>query len=360
MRVVLVGAGHAHLHLLHQTSTLAAAGVDVTLVAPSTFRYSGTATAVASGARPVQAGTVDVAALAAEHGVTHVQGFATAFDGGARVLHTDDGRQVEWDAVSLNVGSVPAEDGLRVHGDVVRIKPLEDFVSLRERLAGLTGAARVAVIGSGATGLEVAGHVAARLGPSADVIVVEQDRVPARFLAPAPRHAALSALVERGVRFAVGVPAVEVGEDRAVMADGRVVSCDVAVVATGLRAHPVVEDFGLGDQRGVPVRATLQHVDRDDVFAAGDCAHFTPRPLPRLGVHGVRQGPVLLDALVAWARGDSPPVYEPPARVLQILDLGADVGLAVWGRWWACGRVAHLAKRTIDERWLARVRPTGP
>lgn len=105
--------------------------------------------------------------------------------------------------------------------------------------------------------------------------------------------------------------------------------------------------------------ATLRHVDHDDVFAAGDCAHFTPRPLPRLGVHGVRQGPVLRDALLARTRAGSWPTYDPPARVLQRLDLGAGVGLAVRGRWWSCGRGAHRGKGAIDERWLAGIRPSG-
>lgn len=359
MRVALVGAGHAHLHLLHRAPALAAAGIHVTLVAPPVFRYSGVATATASGERPADAGTVDVAALAAQQGVAHVRGCATGLDRGARVLYTDGGHHVGWDVLSLNVGSVPAEDGLCVHGDVVRIKPLDRFVGLRVRLAALAGAGRVVVVGSGATGLEVAGHVAARLGPGAEVVVVERDRVPARFLPSAPRHAALSTLVDRGVEFEVGVPVVEVDSGRVVMADGRALACDLVVLATGLRAHPVVERLGLGDGRGVPVLATLQHVDHDDVFAAGDCAHFTPGPLPRLGVHGVRQGPVLRDALLARARAGSLPTYDPPARVLQILDLGAGVGLAVRGRWWSCGRGAHLVKRAIDERWLSEVRPSG-
>lgn len=359
MRLLLVGAGHAHLHLLRHAPILRAAGLDVSLVAPATFRYSGVATAASSGEAPRDRGAVDVGALAAEHGVAHVVGQVRDLDPVGQVARTEDERTLRWDLLSLNVGSVPLEDDMEVGPGVVRIKPLEEYLGLRSRLDDLAdaGPGRVVVVGSGASGLEVAGHVAARLPPGSRVLVVERDRVPAGFLAPAPRRAALSVLVDRGVTFRVGAPAVEVAGDRVATADGRVEGCDLAVLATGLRAHPIVERVGLGDRRGVPVRATLEHVDHRGVFAVGDCAHFTPRPLPNLGVHGVRQGPVLLQALAARAGGSSDlPAYRPPRHVLQVLDLGAGIGLATRGRWWSCGRAAHRLKHLIDQRWLDRVR----
>jgi len=136
-------------------------------------------------------------------------------------------------------------------------------------------------------------------------------------------------------------------------------SHDVALLATGLTAPPLLAELGIGDGRGVPVRATLQHVDRDDIYAVGDCARFLPGPLPRIGVHGVRQGPVLHRSLLARVRGAPLPVYEPQRRALSILDLGNGVGLAVWGRWWWYGAGSLRLKRYIDQRWLGIYRREG-
>ena len=110
---------------------------------------------------------------------------------------------------------------------------------------------------------------------------------------------------------------------------------------------------------GFPVRATLQHRDHDDVYAAGDCADFLPATLPRIGVHGVRQGPVLLAALEARASGAPAPVYRPQRRALSILDLGGGTALAVRGRWWWLGRSSLVLKRRIDRRWLRRTGLSG-
>ncbi len=133
---------------------------------------------------------------------------------------------------------------------------------------------------------------------------------------------------------------------------GAAMSHDLAVLAVGLTAPPLLAELGLGDGRGVPVRATLRHVDRDEIYAVGDCARFLPVSLPRIGVHGVRQGPVLLQSLLARLRGEPLPVYEPRRRALSILDLGDTVGLAVWGRWWWYGAGSLRLKRYLDRRWL--------
>ncbi|MDI6624430.1 MAG: hypothetical protein QME55_06840, partial [Brevundimonas sp.] len=62
VHAVLVGAGHAHLDLLHQSARLRRAGVRLTLVAPRMFHYSGLATGVLSGALAPEAAAIDVAA----------------------------------------------------------------------------------------------------------------------------------------------------------------------------------------------------------------------------------------------------------------------------------------------------------
>ena len=95
------------LHLIDRAAELAA-HYEVTLVAPRWFDYSGTASAVATGDLPTEAGGVDVAALAAQHGVRHVVGRLVDLDPRARTARADDGSELTFDVVSLNVGSVCA------------------------------------------------------------------------------------------------------------------------------------------------------------------------------------------------------------------------------------------------------------
>lgn len=357
-RLVLVGAGHAHLYLLQHASRLARAGIHTTLVAPRWFDYSGVASAIAAGGRDPAEGRIDVAALARTGAVEHLPSLVTAVDITARTVTTSDGARVEWDVISFNIGSV-AGGSLAVADTsaVIGVKPLGDLARLHERLARPpTGRGhRITVIGAGPSGIELAAHLAAR--PDIErVHLLESGPCIGAFL---PRRAAsrVVALLEgRGVRILTGVEVEQVSDDAVVLGDGTRLCHDTAVLATGLTPPPLATQPPLGGRGGFPVRATLQHSDHDDVYAAGDCADFLPVSLPRIGVHGVRQGPVLLAALEASTSGAPAPVYRPQRQALSILDLGAGTAVAVRGRWWWLGRGSLALKRRIDRRWLAGYR----
>lgn len=355
VRLLLVGAGHAHLHLLLHARSLLSTGYDVTLLSPASFHYSGTASATATGHLPVEAGRIDVAALARVRQVRHHEGFLTGIDLGERRAVSDNGTTLGYDVVSFNIGSVVAEP-MPVDPSVLRVKPLSSLAELAHRLTPHAAhGAQVNVIGSGASGMELAAQLSLR----PDVARVRLIDAGSRFAPGLPRSAARrlrALLARRGVEILTGYDVRQVGAHLVLGADGSTLPHDVAVLASGLRAASLVSELGLGDPRGIPVTATLQHPDHRDVYAAGDCAHFLPDPLPRVGVHGVRQGPVLHHSLLARASGRTLPTYSPPRRALSILDLGDDTGLAVRGRAWMLGHTALRLKRSIDHRWLRQYR----
>lgn len=356
-RLLLVGAGHAHLHLLRHAHQLRHAGYVVTLVAPPWFDYSGVAAGVAVGARDPEAGRIDVAHLARGQ-VDHRHTRVTELDPDTRVAVCEDGEAIRWDVVSLNIGSVAATPpGVHVHDDVVRVKPLDDLRRLRERVAepGARSELRVTVVGAGPSGIELAAQLAVAPGV-ARVTLLESAPSLGGFLPPGAASRLTSLLDSRGITMRCGVELDQVGASRTVLRDGTALPHDVAVLATGLAPPTLATASPWGGVEGFPVRATLQHRDHDDVYAAGDCADFLPGRLPRVGVHGVRQGPVLLEALLARQAGSPAPVYAPQAQALSILDLGAGTALAVRGRHWWLGRVSLLLKRAIDRRWLAGYR----
>ncbi len=356
--VVLVGAGHAHLEVIRQAAVLRAEGVEVTVIAPRCFRYSGLASPVAAGLLAPSAASIDVAVLAARCGVAHLDAKVDAIDLPGRRVRADDGSWHPYTAVSFNVGSVSRTDHLVVAPQVTVTKPLASLAGLAaqlEHLAELDRPPRVAVVGAGPTGVELAATIAVRLGRAAEVVLYGRgpDLLPG-LPAGAGRRAA-RALAERGVQLALGTAVGAVGPGHVEVA-GMLRPAEIVVLATGLVAPPLVTDLGLGDARGVPTLATLQHPDHPEVFAVGDGAHFLPRPLPALGVYGVRAAPVLVDGLRAFHTGQPQPTFRPQRRSLQVLELGDDEALAVRAPVVWRGRGALALKRRIDGRWLDRYR----
>ncbi len=354
VRVVLAGAGHAHLGVLRHAGALRAAGVEPFLIAPPTFHYSGLATAVLSGALPPGRALLDVAALAARCGVPHLPAEVTAVNRGARRLHLSDGQDLAYDAVSFNIGSVTgAGTDLPGEGETWPVKPLSGLAGLRARLDDHLAdgvSPSILVAGGGPTGFEVAAALAGRVeraGLSPRVLILGRS---APDWAPDQALERLSAVLQRRGILQVSGEATSRRPGEVLLSDGRALPCDLLVLATGLRAPGVIADLGLplSEDARLAVGPTLQSTEDPRVFAAGDCAVITGSLRPPAGVFGVRAAPILARNLAALGTGARLSTYAPQSRWLSILDLGDGTGLALRGPFWSLGRGALMLKRRLD------------
>lgn len=361
--LTLVGAGHAHLHLVTRAAELRRAGIATTVVSPPHFAYSGMGSAVAGGAVGPAANRIDVEALCDRHGVAFVPGRATALDHTSRTLAVDDDRELTTDLLSLNVGSDPATGGIDVGDEVVRVKPLVGLAGLPARLDRLGAGARVTIVGGGASAAEIAANLAHRLARRPElgrrVHVLGRSALPVEAAGRQVATRIHERLTGLGVTWHGGTTVTAVDGARASTIDDRGSAThrhDLAVLAVGLAPSAAVARLGLAAEHGhLPVDRHLTHPDHDWVLGAGDAARFLPRPLPKVGVFGVRAGPALAAVLLARARGGAVPAFEPQEDHLAILDL-ATTGVAVRGTWWHEGRSALVTKRLVDRRWMARYR----
>lgn len=353
-RVVLIGAGHAHMEALRQAHRFEAAGLSLTLIDPGAFWYSGAATGMLSGALEPSDATADPVALAGP--VERIEARATHVDHGARRVSLDDGRSVGFDVLSLNTGSALGDTDL-VRSGAIPVKPVSNLADIRTRIEAERGALRMAVAGGGATGVEVALSLASlqmRLGADVTVTLF----APAPLLPGWPDKAAdlaAKALKEAGVRH-VERRAVTMRDGSVVDDAGEAQSADLCIAATGLTAQ-LPDGFDAGPE-GLPVGADLAWLDDPDIFAAGDCAHMTHAPRPKLGVFGVRAAPVLIENLIAAGRGEGRRRrYEPQNRWLSLMDLGDGTALGRYGGFAHRSRAALALKRWIDARFVRRYQP---
>lgn len=363
MRLVLAGAGHAHLHLLAHAASLRAADLDVTLIAPAAFHYSGLATGVLSGALPESAAMIDVAALAAQQGVRHLPTNIVAVDLAAQVTRTAEGENQAFDLISFNIGSVVRDPlNLAAAPGVWPVKPLTRLFDLRKQLEAMLSRDRrsphVVVAGGGQTGFEVAAAIAGlceRHGQIARLTLVSPH--PATW---APRAAVadlLPRLRGRGIVILQGEVTGR-GDGHCRLADGRDLECEMLVLAGGLTAPSLTGGLGLAmDAAGrLLLNPELQALDHPAVFAAGDCAVIAKAPRPPVGVFGVRAAPILLANLIARSQSGPLRPYRPQGRWLSIMDLGDETGLALRDKLWWRSRGALWVKRRLDLGFVARAR----
>jgi 3-phenylpropionate/trans-cinnamate dioxygenase ferredoxin reductase component len=201
-----------------------------------------------------------------------------AVDRTKRSVALQDGRALTYDTLVLATGTrarVPPLPGVELPG-VFALRRIDDVKRLRP---ALDAAKRVAIVGGGYIGLEVA---AVARGEGRDVTVVEaEDRVMKRVTC-----AEVSAFYEslhrgRGVdiRTNCRIEAIE-GTEHASglrLAGGETVAADLILVSTGARPNEeLASDAGLACDDGILVDEYARTSD-EHIYAIGDCTRFPSR-----------------------------------------------------------------------------------
>jgi 3-phenylpropionate/trans-cinnamate dioxygenase ferredoxin reductase subunit len=200
---------------------------------------------------------------------------AAAIDRDARRVVLSDGQSVAYDHVIIATGgaarrlTLPGADLPGVH--VLRTLAEADALS-----DALTGAHRLAIIGAGYIGLEVAASARKR---GLEVSVLEAaDRPMARTASPllGGWFGALHRGYGVDLRVSTGVAAIT-GADRADgvrLLDGERVEADLVLIAAGLvPGTALAEEAGLACADGILVDTHARTSD-PDIFAIGDVARF--------------------------------------------------------------------------------------
>lgn len=225
-------------------------------------------------------------AVLAERSIRHVHSVqAVAIDRAGHVVRLSDGSVLTYDKLLLATGSVPRKLAMPgLGGRCVYLRTFNDALAIR---AHLSAGNRVAIIGGGFIGLELAA-AARRLGAAVTVIEA-QPRILMRGVPAEIAEIIHQAHEAEGVKILCGEGIAAIADNGAevhiALAGGRDIVADLAVI--GIGAVPVTglaAEAGLTIDNGIAVDAELRTSDRD-IFAAGDCCSF---PLAIYGGRRVR------------------------------------------------------------------------
>lgn len=338
-RLLLLGGGHAHVLVLLAFRNFISKHLEVQLVTPSPLHvYSGMVPGVVAGHYAAAQAQIDLARLAKSAAAELVIGRVLRLDPGAKRVELANGDTLRYDVASLNLGSAPPVPGAQA----IAVKPFEGFLSRwRELREQGPKRPRIAVVGAGAGGVELAMAMKFALAGNGEVVLFSEKN-------PFPPG------VARRIRNALAGLSVELREDMPAAAAES--GFDAMFCATGAAALPLLRDSGVRTDAGgyVLVDASLRSVSHPDVFAAGDNASLEGATLPKSGVYAVRQGAVLAKNLKRIVRGMAMLDYVPQKTSLSLISCGEKYAIASRGDWSAEGRWAWQWKDWIDRRWIAK------
>lgn len=350
--IVLLGAGHAHMEVLRRFAMRREPGVRLTLIGrePET-PYSGMLPGLIRGEYSHHQAHIDLAPLAALAGARLIVAEATAIDPHAQTLTVTGRPAVSFDLLSLDVGGVPVVPD----GAGIAVKPIGTFLDRLYRMeAELVPHARIAVVGGGPAGIELALALAVRFAEHLRVIVVSATREPIPTAPAAARRAVRQALVDRGVELVCGVTATGLTNGQLSLSDGSSIEVATALWATPVEGPAFLAASGVAcDETGcIRVGRDLRSISHQHIFAAGDCAALEGDPRPKAGVWAVRAGPPLAENLRRAAIGRPLTRWTPQRSALTMLGLGHGRAVAWRNGLTVQGHKTAWLKDRIDRRWM--------
>jgi len=274
-----------------------------------------------------------------------------------RVIHTPEGT-IGYEYLVLNPGSVASRPPASLREQVQTFWGIEEALALRDSLSRAwslatsprqkqpPGLLTVAIVGGGATGVELAGEVASlfdylkkrshrRPQEEPRVVLFEAGDRLMRWLDPTFDKVARQTLANLGVEVRLDAPVD--GADASGVRSGEVfLSAATRVWAAGVEASPLARSLpGKHDPSGrVAVDGHLTLPDHPEVYVLGDAALYTdPKlgPLTPTASVAVQQGPWVARDLKRRLRGAGSRRGRPPFRFFDrgyVVSLGPESAVA--------------------------------
>lgn len=373
-KLLLAGAGHAHIGMLRQISdaSLDTSDIDICLVSEQTQTiYSGMLPGWMAGHYQLDDISIDTKSLCARAGVRFIQQAITQVhaasntvvtDGndmstGDETLADDKALALDYDVLSLNTGADTDIRWLESLAGVIAIRPLSAFITHWQQIladAQQSDNYQLAIVGAGAaaTELVMAAQVALQhINNNHQVTLVcgkqllsgFNTRFQERVIRQLHRHG-IKIVYERAIDYRNGH--LSTTDDSLPM--------NAVIAATGVvgAAWTINTDLQTVDKGFIAVNNLQQSISHPNVFAVGDVATRVDKEVAHSGVHAVHGGAVEDDNLFAYLKGESMQEYQPKARTLYLLSCGDKYAIASWGDWSLQGRGLWYLKWYIDKRFV--------
>lgn len=362
-KLLLVGAGHAHLTILKNLKAFLNQKYHVTVINAEKYHYySGMGPGMLSGLySPEQIG-FHIEKMVKHEGGQFIHDQFVRICPEHQTVETQSGKFISYDVVCFNIGSyVPCPkfiNELKVGNFFFTVKPIRNLLLARNRIDSLLKQKHItiSVVGGGAAGVEIAANVGALVKQhksKANVILVAGEKLLNRFDNNF-RFKAKTILKQYGIVLFEFCRVDNILNQCVILDTGLHIPCDMVIWATGILPSQSFIKSGLptGPDGGLLVNKYLQCVAFSNIFGGGDCISFQDQNLDKAGVYAVRQSPILFENLINFLGKKPLKPFVPQKDYLIILNMGNHNGLLKWKNVTLNGQAAFWLKNTIDQHFM--------
>ena len=383
--LVLIGGGHAHAIALNlwrskplpgvklarslSEETSPGSLVKITLISDvQQTPYSGMLPGHVAGFYSYEETHINLANLCQLVGANLIIDRAIDLDLDNNQVICQNSNPISFDYLSIDIGSTP--NTITVPGAqdyAIPAKPVPRFLDAWENLLETVNnkpqsTIKLAIVGGGAGGVELALNMQARLSKEmgknyADKLQIHLIHRGYKLLSehnPWVSKHLQKILLKKGITLHLKTQVIAVKSHHIICDNHKNIDYDYLFWVTQASAPQWIKKSQLTtDSQGfILVKDTLCSVSHPHVFATGDIATIENYPRPKAGVFAVRQGQPLFTNWQRIIKGQPLRSYIPQKRYLALIGTGDKKAIASWGSWGWQSSLFWLLKDYIDRKFM--------
>jgi selenide, water dikinase len=392
IELILLGGGHAHIHVIKMFGMNPLSNVRITVIGRDVDTpYSGMLPGYIIGQYSHEECHIDIRKLCSWAHVRFLHAEVYKLDTKKQKIYCNDGRPpLYYDYLSINIGIIPKPlpgfYNKSLDEFVISVKPIDRFAKQWQRTldrvsnivrinanvdSGVTTTTTtnpftIAVVGGGAGGVEIAFAVNYRLRqliPSNSsfikVILLTKGSKVMCSHAPSVQSIITRLLTEHNIDLLVESEVVDVSltssnQVNLITQQGNNIFVDQVFWCTQAMGPRWLADSGLSvdEDNCILMDSTLRSVNKGNVFVAGDVSNNINHSRPKAGVFAVRAGPPLYRNIKALIQGQDLEVWEPQTDFLGLITIGHGYAVGSRGGLGIEGDYLYKLKTRIDTVWM--------
>jgi len=367
--LLLIGGGHSHAIALNLWSQNPIPGIQITLISDvQQTPYSGMLPGHVAGFYSYEETHINLVNLCQKVGVNLIIDRAIALDLANNQVICQNQDPIKFDYLSIDIGSTP--DTITVPGAAdyaIPAKPVPKFLDAWSNLLATVknkpqSTMKLAIVGGGAGGVELALNMQARLLQEMGKNYATQLQINLIHRG----HKLLSGhnsyvskrlhkiLIKRNIKIHLKTQVTQVNPHHIICDRDKNIDYDYLFWVTQASAPEWIKQSPLAkDSQGfILVKDTLCSVSHPNIFATGDIATMENYSRPKAGVFAVRQGKPLFTNWQNMITGKSLESYVPQKRYLALIGTADKKAIASWGSWGWQSSLFWLWKDYIDRKFM--------
>lgn len=363
MKLLLVGGGHAHVHLIKKLRKNKSALYEVTLISKDERQYySGMASGYLEGLYEETDIYFDLKSLCDTAGIDFLCDEVIRVENDKKIIETRSGMIMNYDVISFDIGSDLAGREIDGVDDFsLKIKPLGNLKEIRficETM--LPNSSKLAIVGSGAAGMEIAlaiKNLSDKKNKKYKITMIGSSNEVLKGYNQKMKTLGLNVLEQSRINLVMNERVKTVESSKVIMESGLEISNDLLIWAGGSKSYGVFsKSHLLTNEKGyMRVNSYLQSETSPHIFGAGDCIAIRNYDwMRKIGVYAVKEAPVLWTNINRFLKSKPMKDYKPNNNFLSIVSTGNKSAILSYNDIVLDGFLPWLIKNYIDRHFMRK------